>query len=117
MGFLRSVINNIKRRGLKDILNPKKWRDFLTSKKQSVTGVTIPQEDVLSYSEQLVYRSITCSECFKLGACIDCQCPQPDAAIVKTHECSLGRYRKMLEKDKWEEFKLKNKIKFVIEYE
>lgn len=117
MGVVRNIIENIKSRGLKDILNPKKWRDFLTSKAQKVTGVTIPHEEVLSYSEQLVYRSIICSECFKLGACIDCKCPQPDSAIVKTHECSLGRYRQMLSSEKWEKFKLDNNIKFSLSYE
>lgn len=111
------IIDNIRARGLRDILNPKKWILYLTSKKQKVTGVTIPQEEVLTYAEQLVFRSLMCKECFKLGACIDCKCPQPDAAIVKTHECSMGRYRQMLGNDEWKKYKESNKIKFAIDYE
>lgn len=108
------VIENIKKKGFKDILNPKKWGFFIKSKSQDKNGIHLEKSEILSYSEQLVYRAIVCGECFKRGACVSCECPQPDAAILKEHECDLKKYRPMMEKDRWENFKKLNNIKFTI---
>jgi hypothetical protein len=107
-----SIINNIKSRGLKDILNPKKWLNYVNGLIIGVNGINLKEGEILSYSEQLVYRSIKCSQCFEEKACIDCKCPQPLSATVKSHECTLGKYRGMLSPQKWEEFKKQNGIKF-----
>lgn len=115
MGF-RSVLENVKKRGLKDILNPRNIHNFIKSLWVKSRGLTLKESEVLSYSEQLVYRSLKCADCFKEGKCHDCSCPQPDAAIIKEHECSMGKYRAMLPQNDWEDFKLKEKFKFKINY-
>lgn len=116
MGF-RSILENVKKRGLKDILNPKKWFNFLSGQKIEKTGIHLEEKEILSYSEQLVYRSLKCSQCFLEKACVDCECPQPLSATVKKHECTLGKYKAMLTPEKWEEFKMQNNLKFKLSYE
>lgn len=111
MGF-RSIYENIRSRGLRDILNLKKIKVYLISLLINRVGLTLQHGEVLSYSEQLVYRSIKCRPCFIEGKCIDCKCPQPDAAIVQESYCSMGNYGKMLPKDEWDNFKKENKIRF-----
>ncbi len=115
MGF-SSIFENIKKRGLKDILNPRNIINFFKSYWIKAKGINIPEAEILSYSEQLVYRSIRCYDCFKDKKCHDCSCPQPDAAIIKEHVCSTGKYHAMLSPSKWEEFKRKENFDFKINY-
>lgn len=116
MGF-RSILENVKKRGLKDLLNPKKWLNFINGLIIGVNGINLKENEILSYSEQLVYRSLRCSQCFAEKACIDCKCPQPLSATVKKHECTLGKYKAMMSPEKWEEFKSQNNLKFKLSYE
>jgi len=115
MGF-RSILENVQKRGLRDLLNPRNISNFIKSLWIKTKGINIPEAEVLSYSEQLVYRSIKCSDCFRDKKCHDCSCPQPDAAIVREHKCSAGNYGEMLSPSDWEGFKKREKINFKINY-
>jgi len=67
---MREIINHIKKRGFKDIFNWKKLLVFFKSKKELCTGINIEPSEALAYSEQLVYRSLLCSQCVKEGICV-----------------------------------------------
>lgn len=94
---------NIKNRGLKDILNPKRWGMFLRS-------VSTPEKDARefqAYVEQIIYRQsfYECKKCLKNGSCTHCGCSTPDLFFEKEMVCSGGNWNEILPADEWEEFK------------
>lgn len=108
------LISNIKNRGIQDITNPKKIKNYFDGKKIMKEGIHLKYDEILSYAEQLVYRTVVCAPCIKEGECKDCKCPQPLAAMVYDHECSMEMYAGMMEAEAWAEYKVKNKIEFRI---
>ena len=134
---LRSVLINIRKRGLKDILNPTKRkifiRDYLENKykwkilseeeyaklcecdKPDEAVKIIPKEELLSYAEQLVYRSCQCGDCLNLGNCKHCGCVVPDNMFDKENSCSAEKWGPMLSPTEWQDYKLSNKIFLKVE--
>lgn len=123
-----SLVDNIKNRGLKDILNPKKWMIYLKNKAY-LWGEPIDKEkespqEVLAYCEQVVMRTILCPQCIQAGKCIGdgtsgsgCGCLMPDAAIDKTNFCSEGNWSKQLSAEQWQEYKQDLGLTFKIDFE
>ena len=114
---LKSILANIKNRGLKDVTSTEKIKNYFNGLKVKEEGIHLDYDEIMSYSEQLVYRSIKCRSCFKAGKCHDCQCPQPLAAMVVDHNCSTGNYSAMLSPQDWEEYKKDLGLKFKLDYE
>ena len=111
MGF-GDILNNLKNRGLKDVTNPEKIKNYFDGGKIKREGIHLDYEEILPYAEQLVYRSIKCRSCFDAGKCYDCQCPQPVAAMVVDHNCSVGKYTEMLDAETWKQKKKEEGITF-----
>lgn len=123
---LRSFIRNITKRGVKDITNPDKIRNYLDGAKVKSKGIQLDYEEILPFAEQLVFRSIRCKECFKNGSCSHCGCEQPLAGIVPKFECSQERFTKMptigqgdaekIDIKAWKDFKEENGLFFKLGY-
>lgn len=113
---IRSIIANIRNRGLKDVTNPEKIRNYFEGAEIKKEGINLNYEEILPYAEQLVYRSIMCSQCFKEGKCRDCQCPQPLSGMVPDHQCTEGNYDYMLPPKDWDKFKEEIELNFKLEY-
>lgn len=98
-----SLLHNLRRRGLRDILNPKKWKIFaryarLKALRKEYEELTIPE-----YREQIVYRMTQpgCRECIAKGECVHCGCKSPELFFDKENECSGMFWFEMLEPDSW----------------
>lgn len=110
-----SLWTNIKLRGLRDILNPSRWMLFLRSKKGDVLGtsfkvgdsnITVTNEELQSYVEQVMYRESfeECRRCLNEGACTHCGCDR-SLFLDPEMECSGGNWGKIMKPNKWREFK------------
>lgn len=113
---LKSIFANIRNRGLKDVTSAEKIKNYFDGSKIKKEGIQLDYDEILSYSEQLVYRTIVCNPCMKAGKCHDCQCPQPLAAMVVDHNCSTGKYQTMKSPQEWEEYKKETGLKFAVDY-
>lgn len=51
-------------------------------------------------------------ECLLKGKCKYCECSINDS-VLSSPGCDHGCYPEMMDKDKWEDYKLKNKIEYV----
>lgn len=119
-----SLWSNLKKRGLKDILRPKKWGMFIRYVKARLRiGVSgdnqmeawrkeYPHLSERVYLEQIVYRMSQpgCQPCIAKGECIHCGCKSPELFFEKDNECSGMNWFEMLLPDAWEEFKQMNGI-------
>lgn len=117
-----SIITNIRKRGLKDILNPKRWILYIRGLRRGSSGttlqisktdsLTISNEELQSFIEQVIYRqSFTeCKRCLKEGACTHCGCKSPELFYDKEMVCSGGNWNEMLPPKDWNEFKSDNGI-------
>lgn len=102
-----SILKNIRKRGLRDILNLKKWKIFaryikLKALKQEYEEMFIPE-----YLEQVSIRMSNpgCRPCLDGGECIHCGCKTPDLFFEKDMECSGGNWLSMIPANMWEEYK------------
>lgn len=109
---IKSLITNLRLRGLKDILNPRKWKVFLLSK---LRGLDLPAEEAFARAEQVVYRSRVCSEC--VGECVHCGCPVPAAFLEPDNICSALQWEEMLSAEDWAKFKKDGGIDLTIKFE
>jgi hypothetical protein len=66
----------------------------------------------LTYCEQVVYRSIKCSECVKEGKCKHCGCAMPAATLSPDNFCSEGKWGPMMDTKGWNRFKELHQIDF-----
>lgn len=99
-----SLKTNLRKRGLKDVLNPFKWKVMLWEL-ISDGKVVIEKEEIQSYCEQWVYRSIKCRPCLKAGECTHCGCLMPDAMDNKHNACSDGNWPSMMDPETWGQYK------------
>ncbi len=93
---------------LKDLVNPLKWRAVYQAYKMRNEGIT------LAYCEQVVDRSIKCSDCVAAGKCSHCGCSMPGAILAKDNFCSQGKWGPMLDQQNWDKYKERNDIKIEI---
>lgn len=99
-----SLIENIKKRGLKDIFSTRVF-SYIEAQFQKIFGVWTKQEDQIAYSEQILYKGIVCSDCKKNGSCTHCGCSFPDLAVSKISVCSQGNWGKVMNNKDWENYK------------
>lgn len=63
------------------------------------------------YKEQIAYRMLKCEDCLSNGKCKYCGCDTPGKFYVK-ESCNNGiRFPDLMDKEHWENFKIKNDIK------
>lgn len=101
-----SLLSNIKKRGLKDILS-KRIFSYIEAQFQKVFGVWTKQKDQKAYAEQIIYKRAMCPECYQKGECVHCGCNFNDLAISKEAVCSAQRWGKIQDAKNWEEYKSK----------
>ena len=110
----------LKNRGLKDVLNPKRWVMFFRSVRFNnkvkhsdrtfVDELKDEYEEIFSndeYLEQVVLRMQEpgCRNCLNAEKCHHCGCKTPDLFFEKDMECSGGNWFPMVNKDQWTFFK------------
>ena len=101
-----SILANIKKRGLKDILSTRVF-SYISSKFQSIFGVWTAKKDQVAYSEQILWKSIMCPMCKAKGECVECGCNFHDLSVAKNSVCSAGRWGVVMNAKDWEEYKNK----------
>lgn len=115
---LKSVWLNLKKRGLKDLTDPSRIKNYLDGSKIEKEGIHLDYDEIQSYCEQLVYRlsNAGCADCVKSGNCAHCGCEVPLSMMVKPYECSGGNFVGMMEPKQWEEYKKETGLYFKIDY-
>lgn len=99
-----SLIENIKKRGLKDIFSMRVF-SYIEAQFQKIFGVWTKKEDQIAYSEQILYKGVVCGVCKEKGECVHCGCSFPDLAVSKIAVCSQGNWGKVMNNKDWEEYK------------
>lgn len=84
---------------------------------QKQTGVTIPQQDLMAYAEQIVYRSVKCRPCYLNGNCFECGCQTPASFFDKDNWCEIDNWNEMLSTEDWELYKKDTGFNFKISYQ
>lgn len=110
-----SIIGNIKKRGLKDISNPDKWKAYAEGSKIIKDGVHLSYEEILPFCEIVMYRSILCKDCAYGEKCEHCDCKMPAGIFTLPNFCSGDKWPKFTIENwvqEWYEFKEKNNIDF-----
>lgn len=112
---------------LKD-LSFKKIYNYIRSKfRKWFGGIRIQEEDVITFSEIILFRATNCAECVADKACLKskggCGCPVPQLFSAMNAECGRSGDDKKwysLSEDnwvkEWNDYKSKNKLFFTIFY-
>ena len=95
---LFSIFRNLKKRGLKDVTNPKRIRMYLTGEKIKREGIHLSYKEIIPYAEQLIFRAEVCNPCLKNGSCFKCGCSMPSAMMTPQFECEDGKFLPMFTK-------------------
>lgn len=93
-----SIIDNIRNRGFRDILNPERWVMFIRSL------FTADSREKQAWVEQIIYRQSfpECKVCLKNGSCTHCGCKSPDLFHESKMVCSGGNWVEMIPAEDWE---------------
>lgn len=112
-----SIWTNLRKRGLSDILSPHRWSLYFRGKKRGKEGttlkissdesLTVNNEELQSFIEQVVYRQsfAECKKCVEKGECIHCGCKSPELFFDKEMVCSGGNWQEMKTPEDWAEYK------------
>lgn len=112
-----SILTNLRKRGLKDVLDPKRWKLYFRGKKREKDGttlqiaeeetLTVNNEELQSFIEQVIYRQsfAECKQCLEKGECIHCGCKSPELFYDKEMVCSGGNWQEMKLPEDWNEYK------------
>lgn len=111
-----SIWTNIKKRGFKDILNPKRVLLYLRSKSHKKRKyIKIPYEDVHAYCEQVIWRRYLCERCYAANECVHCGCKAREVMIEPSGTCSAGEFFEMKNSEDWEQEKKEQGINITAE--
>ena len=108
-----SLLDNIKKRGFKDILSPNRWKAFIVwILRRMLTALGGEAKQILSVHEieNIVYRMRTCSECVEQGTCVHCGCNTMGRMQEPTESCSAGKWGPFYEPERWR--RVKKKLNF-----
>jgi predicted RNA-binding Zn-ribbon protein involved in translation (DUF1610 family) len=105
-----SLIENLRKRGVKDIFNLTKIKVFTRYLKMLALKTEYNELRVPEYTEQIVYRMKKCPDCMESTKCQNCGCKSPELFYDKDNFCSEDRWGKMESPEKWADFKLENGI-------
>lgn len=107
-----SVFQNFKQFGTRDV-SVKKADAFVKSVQLEEEGeITIPQEEIISFSEQIVYRTVECRECLENSKCEFCTCEFPSKMQTPDQTCPSGEWSEIMTPTDWDEYKKQQQIKF-----
>lgn len=120
-----SLLENVEKRGFKDILNPKKWKVFIVwllklalnrlSKSETKEVAEEAQKATRLYTkselEQVIYRRRLCKECWERGSCVACGCDAVGEMQDLTTKCADGKWKAAMDAPSWESYKSKLGIK------
>lgn len=100
---------------LVDVLNPFRWKAWLQSKWIDIFGKNIKEVELVSYSEQLLYRISKCPRCVENGRCIGydtdgCGCNTLGKMYIESEKCHENRWGEMLPMEDWNEHKKNHNI-------
>jgi hypothetical protein len=100
-----SILSNLRKRGLRDLLNPKKWKIFARSLALRALKKEYSEMFVPEYLEQVSIRmsNPNCRTCLENGECLHCGCKTPDLFFEKSMECSGLNWFSMLDPISWKE--------------
>lgn len=101
-----SLLSNLKKRGLKDVLSSRIF-SYIESKLQLFSGVYLKKDDVISYAEQVIYKRVMCNDCYIAGECLHCGCDFNDLTVSTIASCSKNKWGKIMNKNDWENYKKK----------
>lgn len=119
------LVENIKRRGLRDILSPKHWCFFVKAK------ATSNWDDKQAKVEQILVRQSLCPQCFIAGKCIGdveylgedseerckgCACPSPELFHEEQMVCSCGKWAEMQKAKDWNKYKKEIGLEIITKY-
>jgi hypothetical protein len=101
------------KQGIKEITK-EKFHVYWQWVKIKILGARIPEEKLVSYSEQLVYRMLQCPDCVAAGKCKSkCACDIPEKMLIEDAECELKFWGQMKEPKEWNEQKQEDGINFL----
>lgn len=111
---LKRVLLNIRDRGLEDITNPDVVKSYLEWNEIEKNGILLEADEIVSFSEQILYRMQQCPACVTAGECVvvKCHCPTMDMIRTPLAHCKAHMWGKMLPPDEWNAFKEDNGIQF-----
>lgn len=115
---IKDIATNIKRRGLKDVLDKDTRRAFTDFEEIKEHGLLLEADEIVSYMEQLQYRMSKCPNCMTAGRCNGyetegCGCPTPGKFIPPSAHCPENRWPKMKEPAEWEQYKKERNIQII----
>lgn len=111
---LLSILRHFRKRGLRDVTNPKKLDAYLEWVDIEKNGVNIPADEIANYAEQITYRLKRCPDCVANGSCYHCGCNMPEKALAPCSSCSAGKWPSYLSKEEWEKYKEDNQISILV---
>lgn len=101
---VKGVLENVRARGLKDLVDPNVWRTYAEWSDIEKNGLVLPPEAIVSFAQQLVYRMVMCGECVRAGKCASCKCAIPQKMCCAAAKDALGRWPEMMPPEEWNEF-------------
>lgn len=109
-----SLLENLRKRGLKDVTNPKKWGMYL----KSTLGLEYEEFSSPAYVEQMVWRMTQegCRECVNGTKCIVCGCKTPNLFYDRRSECEGMHWGPMMEPEEWVKYKEEHDIIIDVDY-
>ncbi len=111
---LGNILRNIRDRGLEDITNPEVIKAYMEWSEIEKNGITLEASEIISFSEQIIYRLNKCPGCVAAKECVEgdrpCHCPMPEKALTPLAKCSAGRWPKIMPSEDWNEYKKENNI-------
>lgn len=116
---IKNIVENVQKRGLKDILDPNVWKTYADYKEIEENGIYLTVDDIIPFAEQLVYRLGRCSKCLEAGKCVGyetrgCSCSFPAKALPPAAECAEDRWIPMMDGPQWSDYKKEKNIEIII---
>jgi len=107
-----AVFQNFAQFGVRD-MKAKKASAFVKSVELEETGVlTLTQEEIIPFSEQIVYRTIECRDCYINSKCEHCTCEFPSKMQTPEQDCPNGEWGNTMPTEEWNKYKANNNIEY-----
>lgn len=90
MGF-KSAIESYKANGLR-YFTPKRAYVFIRSLIRGLFGMRLSQRKSMIFSEIMMYKQLTCNDCYVAGKCKVCKCPITELFSSMDVGCSDGKF-------------------------
>lgn len=111
---LGTILRNVKDRGLQDITNPAVIKAYINWLEIKKNGINVDAENILSFAEQIVWRTKVCEPCVKAGECVHCHCEMPQKALIPLATCSANNWGIMLSAEDWQTKKQEEGIELIL---